>query len=190
MAFKYDRLWSLIDSHKISKQELRALIGASQTTLVSLGKNKSVSLSVINKICKELKCQPEDIMEYVPDEQTEVITNYKCGDIYYADLSGNDGGELGGVRPVIIIQHNVANKYAPTVVVVPLTTLIRKNQLSTHILIKKDNKNKLTEESVVMVEQIRVIDKRRIRGKLGVINSDILEDIKNSLLFLIGIIEN
>lgn len=69
MAFTYDKLWNLLKERNMSKEDLRKMINSSQTTIVSLGRNKSVSLDVIDRMCLILRCTPDDIMEYIVDEK-------------------------------------------------------------------------------------------------------------------------
>ena len=89
-------------------------------------------------------------------------------DIYYANLSKNAvQSEKGGIRPVIIIQNDVGNKFSPTVIVLPLTSEIKKENLPTHCILHKSDKNGLEVDSMVMAEQIRVIDKSRLLDKMG-----------------------
>ena len=89
----------------------------------------------------------------------------KRGDIYYADLSPVVGSEQGGIRPVLIIQNDVGNKYSPTVIAAAITSQINKAKMPTHIeLLAKDYG--LLKDSVILTEQIRTIDKRRLREKI------------------------
>lgn len=93
-------------------------------------------------------------------------------DIYYANLSKNTiQSEQGGIRPVIIIQNNVGNKYSPTVIVLPITSEIKKENLPTHCILHKTIKNGLDNDSMVLAEQIRVIDKSRLMDKIGYIDN-------------------
>ena len=91
---------------------------------------------------------------------------YRRGDIYYADLNPVCGSEQGGMRPVVVIQNNTGNKYAPTLIVAMVTTKVgNKPCLPTHYLIR--NNDALAEPSIVLLEQIRTIDKKRIKSYLG-----------------------
>jgi mRNA interferase MazF len=90
----------------------------------------------------------------------------KRGDIYYADLSPVVGSEQGGIRPVLIVQNNIGNKYSPTVIAAAITSQINKAKLPTHIEINADEYG-LQKDSVILLEQIRTIDKKRLREKIG-----------------------
>ena len=90
----------------------------------------------------------------------------KRGDIYYADLSPVVGSEQGGVRPVLIIQNDIGNKYSPTVIATAITSQINKAKMPTHIELDA-NEYGLSKDSVVLAEQIRTIDKRRLKEKIG-----------------------
>jgi len=92
----------------------------------------------------------------------------KKGDIYYAMLDPVIGSEQDGKRPVVVVQNNLANKHSPTVIVAPITTVIKKTYLPTHIVIYKNNF--LKKDSTILVEQVRVIDKSRIITYLGKLN--------------------
>lgn len=105
-------------------------------------------------------------------------------DIYYADLSKNTmKSEQDGIRPVIIIQNDMGNKYSPTVIILPITSEIKKISLPTHSIIHKTCKNGLCVDSMVLAEQIRVIDKARLKNKIGFVdNIKEQNDIINSYL--------
>ena len=90
----------------------------------------------------------------------------KRGDIFYADLSPVVGSEQGGIRPVLVVQNDVGNKYSPTVIAAAITSRINKAKLPTHIEIEAADYG-LQKDSVVLLEQIRTIDKKRLREKIG-----------------------
>ena len=105
----------------------------------------------------------------------------KRGDMFYADLSPVVGSEQGGIRPVIIIQNDIGNKHSPTVIAAAITSQTGKNKLPTHIEIAS-NGNGLKEDSVVLTEQIRTIDKSRLKEKIGHIDDNqIMNQINNAL---------
>lgn len=105
----------------------------------------------------------------------------KRGDMFYADLSPVIGSEQGGVRPVIIIQNDIGNKHSPTVIAAAITSQMGKNKLPTHIEIGSQN-NGLKADSVVLAEQIRTIDKSRLKEKIGHIEDDnLMNRINNAL---------
>ena len=98
-----------------------------------------------------------------------VLDEIKRGEIYYADLSPVVGSEQGGVRPVLIIQNDVGNKYSPTVIVSAITSKIDKAKIPTHIELKASECG-LIKDSVVLLEQIRTIDKKRLKEKIGIVS--------------------
>ena len=105
----------------------------------------------------------------------------KRGDMFYADLSPVVGSEQGGIRPVVIIQNNVGNKHSPTVIAAAVTSQTGKSKLPTHIEIGPQEGG-LKEESLVLTEQIRTIDKSRLKEKIGHIeNEEIISKINNAL---------
>ena len=93
-------------------------------------------------------------------------------DMYYANLSKNTvQSEQGGIRPVIIIQNDVGNKFSPTVIVLPITSEIKKKSMPTHCVLHKTDRNGLVMDSMVLAEQIRVIDKSRLLDKIGYLDN-------------------
>ena len=105
----------------------------------------------------------------------------KRGDMFYADLSPVVGSEQGGIRPVVIIQNDVGNRHSPTVIAAAITSQTGKNKLPTHIEIGSEN-NGLKADSIVLTEQIRTIDKSRLKEKIGHIDDVvIMNNINNSL---------
>ena len=108
------------------------------------------------------------------------------GEIYYAELSPVQGSEQGGMRPVLIIQNDVGNRHAPTTIVAPITSKLGKTVLPTHINLKA-NEGGLKTESVVLLEQIRVIDKQRLRCKMGQLSSDRMDSIDNGIKISLGL---
>ena len=113
----------------------------------------------------------------------------KRGDIYYADLSPVVGSEQGGVRPVLIVQNNVGNKFSPTIIVAAITSRRNKADLPTHVEIEADG-NGLSKNSVVLLEQLRTIDKRRLRERIGTIDKTRLPEVDEALSVSLGIENN
>ena len=113
-------------------------------------------------------------------------TNVKRGDIYFADLSPVVGSEQGGTRPVLIVQNNVGNKYSPTVIAAAITSQINKARLPTHIELTGSGFG-LTRDSVILLEQIRTIDKRRLREKMGRLDDEVMEKVDEALAVSFGI---
>ena len=110
----------------------------------------------------------------------------KRGDIYYADLSPVVGSEQGRIRPVLVIQNDIGNKYSPTVIAAAITSQINKAKMPTHIeLAAKDYG--LNKDSVILLEQIRTIDKRRLREKIGRIDDGLMASVNNALSISFGL---
>ncbi len=106
----------------------------------------------------------------------------KRGDMFYADLSPVVGSEQGGIRPVLIIQNDTGNKYSPTVIAAAITSQTGKTKLPTHIEIGSSNGIGLKSDSVVLTEQIRTIDKSRLKEKIGHINDEnVMKKINGAL---------
>lgn len=104
----------------------------------------------------------------------------KRGDIYYADLSPVIGSEQGGVRPVIIVQNNIGNKFSPTIIVAPITSKMNKAKLPTHIEVSAKQFG-LEKDSVMLLEQIRTIDKMRLREFIGTADEKIMNKVDQVL---------
>ena len=110
----------------------------------------------------------------------------KRGDMFYADLSPVIGSEQGGIRPVLIIQNDMGNKYSPTTIIVPLTKKVRlKINQPTHFWINPFGNIRF--DSIVLTEQIRVIDKSRLKEKIGVMNDKAMQEIDNKILIALGL---
>ena len=112
----------------------------------------------------------------------------KRGDIFYADLSPVIGSEQGGTRPVLVVQNDVGNKFSPTVIVAAITSQINKAKMPTHIEISA-NEFGLLKDSVILLEQIRTIDKRRLKEKIGKLNDELLLLVDEALGISFGISE-
>lgn len=110
----------------------------------------------------------------------------KRGDIYYADLSPVVGSEQGGVRPVLIIQNDIGNKYSPTVIATAITSQINKAKMPTHIELDA-NEYGLSKDSVVLAEQIRTIDKRRLKEKIGHLDDERMNKVNLALEISFGL---
>lgn len=111
----------------------------------------------------------------------------KRGDMYYADLSPVIGSEQGGIRPVLIIQNDVGNKYSPTVIAAAITSQTNKNRLPTHININSKDYG-LMKNSVILAEQIRTIDKSRLMEKIGEVDSGVMEKVNSALGISFGLV--
>ena len=107
--------------------------------------------------------------------------NIKRGDIYYADLSPVIGSEQGGLRPVLIVQNDVGNRYSPTVIAAAITSKMSKTKLPTHIDVPGEDAG-LAKDSIILLEQIRTIDKQRIERYLGKVTRKEMFGINRALL--------
>ena len=110
----------------------------------------------------------------------------KRGDIYYADLSPVIGSEQGGVRPVLIIQNDVGNKYSPTVIAAAITSKINKAKMPTHIELGAKEYG-LNKDSVILLEQIRTLDKKRLREKIGRLDDELMLKVDTALSISFGL---
>lgn len=110
----------------------------------------------------------------------------KRGDIFYADLSPVIGSEQGGVRPVVVIQNDVGNKYSPTIIVAAITSQQNKAKLPTHVEVNAREVD-LPKNSVILAEQIRTIDKKRLREKIGKFSKDIMKEVESATRISLGL---
>lgn len=110
----------------------------------------------------------------------------KRGEIYYADLSPVIGSEQGGIRPVLIVQNDIGNKFSPTVIAAAITSQKEKSKLPTHIDLDSENCG-LSRDSVVLLEQIRTIDKKRLKEKMGRLDNNSMNKINKALSVSFGL---
>lgn len=111
--------------------------------------------------------------------------NIKRGELYYADLSPVVGSEQGGVRPVLVVQNDVGNKYSPTVIAAAVTSKINKAKLPTHIELPSASYG-LARDSVILLEQIRTLDKRRLKERIGELNEVTMSKVDRAILISLG----
>lgn len=110
--------------------------------------------------------------------------SFRRGEIYVADLSPYVGSEQGGIRPVIILQNNLGNIFSPTLIVAPLTSRFKKRNLPTHYLIEDVEELKTT--SLVLLEQIKTIDKQRVTEYIGQASKEDIKNIEKALTISLG----
>lgn len=137
-----------------------------------INSNTMVAKLIVKEVIKKMEC--------------EFILTVKRGDIYYADLSPVVGSEQGGLRPVLIIQNDVGNKYSPTVIAAAITSKLGKSKMPTHIDVYAD-KFGLAKDSVILLEQIRTIDKKRLKEKMGHLDLSVMQQVDNALSVSFGL---
>ena len=115
--------------------------------------------------------------------------NVRRGDIFYADLSPVVGSEQGGVRPVLVVQNDIGNRYSPTVIAAAITSKINKAKLPTHIELDAQTYG-LVKDSIIMLEQIRTIDKKRLKEKIGHLDCVVMQRVDDALNVSFGIGSN
>lgn len=151
-------------------QEIFCLFGI---TFVKTVKNKTVRIKQIKSDIKNRRVNK---------------LNVRRGDIYYADLSPVIGSEQGGIRPVLIVQNDVGNKYSPTVIAAAITSRVSKSKLPTHIEVYAD-KYGLARDSVILLEQIRTLDKKRLKEKMGHLDEDVMIRVNDAITVSFGLEE-
>ncbi|MBE6875443.1 MAG: type II toxin-antitoxin system PemK/MazF family toxin [Ruminococcus sp.] len=110
----------------------------------------------------------------------------KRGEIYYADLSPVVGSEQGGIRPVLIVQNDVGNRHSPTVIAAAITSRLDKAKLPTHISLEAASCG-LQKDSIVLLEQIRTLDKKRLKDRMGSLDSSAMNRVDNALSISFGL---
>ncbi len=110
------------------------------------------------------------------------------GDIFYANLNPVIGSEQGGVRPVLILQNNIGNKYSPTTIIAAITSKIKKAKLPTHVELSAAEFN-LEKDSVILLEQVRTIDKRRLKEKIAHLDDEIMSEIDQAIMISLGLVD-
>ena len=114
------------------------------------------------------------------------MNTVKRGDIYYADLSPVVGSEQGGMRPVLIVQNDTGNRHSPTVIAAAITSQTGKARLPTHIALPAES-CALSRDSVILLEQIRTLDKRRLRERMGRVDGELMEKIDAAIAVSFGL---
>ena len=115
-----------------------------------------------------------------------MLGTVRRGDIYYADLSPVVGSEQGGMRPVLIVQNDIGNRYSPTVIAAAITSQTGNARLPTHITLQGMGCG-LTKDSVILLEQIRTIDKKRLRERMGKLDEDMMSRVDNAIAVSFGL---
>ncbi|MCR8643622.1 type II toxin-antitoxin system PemK/MazF family toxin [Paenibacillus sp. N1-5-1-14] len=112
----------------------------------------------------------------------------KRGDVFFADLSPVVGSEQGGIRPVLIIQNDIGNRFSPTVIIAAITAQIQKAKLPTHVEIDAEVHG-FDRDSVILLEQLRTIDKQRLTDKITHLDEDTMRKVDDGLQVSLGLIE-
>jgi len=193
MPFKYDKLWDILKERDISKDKLRFDIRSSQTTIVKMGKNDNVSLEVIDKICKELNITPDDFLEFVPwDENTVYVpVERNKGDIFSYELPmryRNESEEDSGVnRYVLIFQNDDFINASHHTVVIPFSYEKSMIHTALQIEIKPDDINGLDTPCVLRVDDIRMIQRSRLKDKIGSLSKKDMQAVNKACSDFLGL---
>lgn len=111
----------------------------------------------------------------------------KRGDLFYADLDPVRGSEQGGTRPVLAVQNDVGNKYSPTVIIASITSQTAKAKLPTHVPIESSERYGISKSSIILLEQIRTIDKERLQEKIGSLDKDAMRKVDDAIKISLGV---
>jgi mRNA interferase MazF len=114
--------------------------------------------------------------------------NVRRGDVFYAELNPVVGSEQGGTRPVLIVQNDIGNQYSPTTVVAAITSQIQKAKLPTHVEIDS-KKGGFDKDSVILLEQIRTIDKSRLKRKIAFLDEEVMQKVNHGLEISLGLVD-
>ena len=126
--------------------------------------------------------------EQTSNENNRINKVYRRGDILLADLNNYSGNEIGGIFPVVVIQNEISNKYAPTINVVPIVNIISKAKLPTHVELNA-RETTLGEKGVILVEQLKTIDKRKVIEKKSHVSTEVLSEIDQALMIQLGLVD-
>ena len=151
-------------------------------TLIHIISKAAVYLSEKPSIIESKQYRRQSGIKYMG----EITMSVKRGEIYYADLSPVVGSEQGGIRPVLIVQNDIGNRHSPTVIAAAITSQKDKNRLPTHIEVQADRCG-LSRDSIVLLEQIRTIDKRRLRDKMGELDTPSMSKVDTALSISFGL---
>jgi len=115
------------------------------------------------------------------------INNVRRGEVWWADLSGVIGSEQGGLRPVLVIQNDTGNKFAPTVIIAAITSKMCKTKLPTHVKLSATEYG-LPKDSIVLLEQVRTLDKSRLKERIGYVSIQVMQEVDKAIQISFGII--
>lgn len=135
---------------------------------------------------KNIIAEKSDYVSAERDILEQNLNNIRRGEIYYADLSPVVGSEQGGMRPVLIVQNDIGNKYSPTVIAAAITSQLSKAKLPTHIPLDAQCYG-LSKNSVVLLEQVRTLDKKRLREKMGKLDTDVMTQVDGAIAVSFGL---
>ena len=193
MSFRYDGLWKLLEENEMSKDQFRSRIGASQTTIVKMGRNENVSLDILDRACKVLNCTITDILEYVPDrEDNNNLREFKKGEIYlYSRFSSQefvtDNFKNDALIPILILQNNDWYKITRSALGVLFSSKIERISRSADIMIKADNINNLPMDAIISVDEIRQFRVSKFYDKIGELSQLDMSRIESKYKDLLGI---
>jgi DNA-binding Xre family transcriptional regulator/mRNA-degrading endonuclease toxin of MazEF toxin-antitoxin module len=171
LAFNYDKLWAMLSERDITNDKLRVEIACSPATIVKMSQNGDVSLSVIGRICKYLKCIPTDIMDYIPDndEPQYIRPERKKGDIFLFDIMPQrDGrGNENAQRICLIYQADSFINDSFTIMTIPISYKVPLGESLTDIEIKPNDENNMKVPFVLRVGEMRTLRQSHLMEKLG-----------------------
>lgn len=161
---------------KESFEDVNRVENTNKNSNSSVGMHSNPSI----KFKKNADGQSDNKSPFFKKENQKDDKSISRGDLLYADLSPVIGSEQGGVRPVLIVQNDVGNKFSPTTIVAAITSVKNKTNLPTHVKVGDKNCG-LPKESVILLEQVRTIDKKRLKDKIGRLPDDLLKKIDEAL---------
>ena len=165
------------------QKEMKAYAKNSSSRHLDILRQSELSTFEINEHNMQVEAYPNTFSAL--SGEIVALEKIKRGEIYYADLSPVVGSEQGGVRPVLIIQNDIGNKYSPTVIVSAITSQLGKAKLPTHIDLSAEKYN-LPKNSVALLEQIRTLDKRRLREKVTSLGEEKMREVNRAILISLG----
>ena len=200
MAFNYSNLWLILDQKDMTKDDLRKLIQASPNTIVKLNNNEPVSLDIIGRICEKLKCTPNDIINYIPDEEPIYSKSvYKKGDIFVQEFvvrqrnikEPDFKGERQHVSiPCLIYQNNILVASTNSVMVIPFTSRVDLQPASTDVVFMPDEYNGFLNPVTLKIAQMRSIPRVALTEKRGYLSEENMIIVDRACSVFLGIDNN
>lgn len=188
VAFRFDKLWVMLEERNMSREQLCIAIRSSQSAVVNMDDNKNVNLDIIDSICTYLQCSADDIMEFIPNENLDIIakTKIEYGGVYLCGLPyGEVENNPAASRLAICIQANELCKQAPFVYVAPLLDRMVTGPFS--IFIEKTEENGLAHDSTIALSQIRTLRSTMLYVRLGRLSDADTARLNDSIVKIFGV---
>lgn len=190
MPFKFDKLWDVLDRRGMSREQLRVAIGSSQTTISKMSDNQNVPLSVIDRICTVLGCAADDVMEFVPGDDTNIIRSrppIEYGNIYYCGLPSLGEDTTTRARQVVVVQATELCKGSLYILVAPVAHTPRAADGPMSIAVQGNAENGLDKNVAVQLGRIQPIKDGLLYKLIGKLSREELDKMRQNLALVFGV---